>query len=326
MFALAEKLKKDIFILLRIFLIQYQAIKEIYEFLRITFSKHNDLDYIEMEMRHLAHMLEKTLQIPEKKKQNRLKRTKNYQSISNLIRKWDTEIGSSSQQIEWVKKIFREYTVHNEMGWYCDSIGKIERKLRGLKEIQKANVTNSQIAEIDLLEFMKGRRSVRNWTDNPVNEGQIKLLVEAASWAPSSCNRQTTRFIAIQDKQKMNAIAKTIKGGRNFFHRVPLLLVIVSDVRRYQFPEEKHIPYQDSAAAIQNLLLMAHRMGLSACWGSYTSDTFLILGERKVRKLLNIPRYYKITGIVAIGKPNMKVCMIPRTEVGRIMYMDKMNG
>ena len=281
---------------------------------------------MKMEMMHLAHMLEKTLQNPDKGERFKERGKVNLRRLESLICKWDKEVGELSSDINWVNKIYQEFTSYIETGQGCKLLGKVETRRRGLREIQQSNETNSQVAEIDLLEFMKGRRSIRDWTDEPVTEEHINLLVEAASWAPSSCNRQTDRYLVIRNKQRIKTISATVKGGRSFFYKAPILIIIVNDIRRYQFPDEKYIPYQDSAAAIQNILLMAHRMGLGTCWASYTSDTTLISRERKVRKLLNISHHYKITGIVAIGKPNMKVCTVPRREIDKILFVDKING
>lgn len=302
------------------------AAVDICDLFMITFSNFRDRDYMKMEMKHLAHMLEKVLQNPNKGKRLKEKKKADLRRLETLICKWDKEVGELSSDINWVKKIYQEYTLYIKTGHGCELLEKVETKLRGLREIQQANKTNSQIAEIDLLEFMKGRRSIRNWSDEHVTKEYINLLVEAASWAPSSCNRQTGRYLVIRDKQKIETISATVKGGRLFFYEAPILIIIVNDIRRYQFPDEKYIPYQDSAAAIQNMLLMAHRIGLATCWASYTSGTLLILRERKVRKLLKIPRYYKISGIVAIGKPKMRVCLIPRLDREKILFEDELDG
>lgn len=292
----------------------------------ITFSNFRDRDYMRMEMMHLAHMLEKILQNPDKVKRFQKRGKVHLRRLKSLICKWDKEVSELSNDINWVKQIYQEYTLYIKTGHGCKLLGKVETKLRGLREIQQSNKTNSQIAEIDLLEFMKGRRSIRNWSNEHVTKEYVNLLVEAASWAPSSCNRQTNRYIVIRNKRKIETISATVKGGRSFFNKAPILIVIVNDIRRYQFPDEKYTPYQDSAAAVQNMLLMAHRIGLAACWASYASDTLLILRERKVRKLLKIPYYYKISGIVAIGKPKMRVCLIPRFDREIILFGDELDG
>jgi len=306
----------------RILWIQYQALVEIYELLQTTFTRHRDQHYLRMETRHLAHMLEKNLQNPENLTRYKKNDASRLQRLESLLLRADKENSANLLDMKWAKRIAKEFTIYQRTGSYCEMLGKVQTELPGLKEIKEANATNSQVAEIDLVEFMKGRRSVRNWTHEDVPDEVVKILVEAGSWAPSSCNRQTCYFIAIKDKKKIAILADTVKGGRTFFRRAPLLLVVVNDVRRYQLPDERHIPYQDAAAAIQNILLMAHRMGLGTCWASFTSGTGIISNERKVRNFLKIPKHCKISGTIAIGKPDIKVCTIPRIELKNIIHSD----
>ncbi len=150
-------------------------------------------------------------------------------------------------------------------------------------------------------------------------------LIDAARWAPSSCNRQTLNFLIINNKEIIYKIAETVRGGKSFFKNAPLLIIVLVDFRPYNLPIEKYTIYQDVAAAIQNILLMAHSMGLGACWASYTSDTGMIINERRVRKELNIPNYFKIGGIIAVGEPDERVCNIPRKEVEDIIFINSFN-
>ncbi|MCG8607297.1 nitroreductase family protein, partial [bacterium] len=297
----------------RLLFIQVQALRDIGELLRFSGAAQDDHGLLATKMRHLAHMLEKSLENPEKSEEFCMHDEHRYQTLGRLIKRWESLREDMPGDIRWVKKIYHEFSMHRESGWYCVLLKMAETKLRGVKEIYEANDTNSQAAEIDLLQFIKGRRSIRDWLDEPVPEDQIELLVEAANWAPSSCNRQTSRFIVIRDKSAIREVASAGKGARSFFHKAPVLIVVVNDIRPYQMPDEKFVCYQDAAAAIQNMLLMAHRMGLAACWGTLTSDSGQIIKERGLRRILGIQQYFKVTGMVALGKPNARVCVIPRT-------------
>lgn len=143
--------------------------------------------------------------------------------------------------------------------------------------------------------------------------------------APSSCNRQSLHFIVLNDKDLIFKVGKTVKGGR-FFTSAPILITVLNDIRPYILPEEKYILYQDAAAAIENILIMAQKINLGACWGGYTSDSNQISNENRVRRLLKIPKFFKITGIIALGKPGEQVCIIPRRNIVNITsfnyYMD----
>ena len=291
-----------------------------------SFKKSNDKDLIRSEMRHIAHMLEKSLENKSNKDISIEKNEKCYHRLGFLISIWKQEYKVLPKDIKWTQKIYNEYTNHRETGWYCILLDKIESKLRGIKEIENNQGGLCKVAEIDLLQLMKGRRSIRSWKPDRITNEEINLLIEAAASAPNSCNRQTNRFIVIQKRKTIGDISRTIKGGRSFFYKAPLRIIVLNDLRSYQFPDELHTPFQDAAAAIENMLLMAYRIGLGACWGSYTSNTLLILNEKKINKMLKIPNYFSISGVVAIGKPNMRVCFIPRPNIEEITNYEVYSG
>ena len=57
-----------------------------------------------------------------------------------------------------------------------------------------------------LLTIIKSRRSIRHFKKTPVPQEHIKLLVEAATWAPSACNKQMWEFIYVNDEDIKNGI------------------------------------------------------------------------------------------------------------------------
>ena len=147
---------------------------------------------------------------------------------------------------------------------------------------------------MDILEFIKSRRSIRKFLDEPVEKTQLTTILEAARWAPSAGNCQPWRFIVITDRQK-------IKKFDPFFHQpwvltAPAVVVVLSvpeeSQKRYGITSNYYI--QDCAAATQNMLLMAHGLGLGSVWvGAFSREA--------VRKELEIPSQFDVFGIVCIG-------------------------
>src|SRR4030065_254325 len=67
----------------------------------------------------------------------------------------------------------------------------------------------SALAEVTL-KVIQDRRSIRDYTDDPVSESDLDLILEAARQAPSGENAQPWRFIIVKDetmRKKMGAIA-----------------------------------------------------------------------------------------------------------------------
>jgi len=76
----------------------------------------------------------------------------------------------------------------------------------------------------DLMELIKGRRSIRQWLDRPVEEEKIKAIITAGIYAPIACNFQATRFYIIRDRTMIAAIARNVSS---WFEEIypPVILV-----------------------------------------------------------------------------------------------------
>jgi len=151
-------------------------------------------------------------------------------------------------------------------------------------------------AKVDLLRIIKSRRSTRKFSDKPVEQDKIALLLEAARWAPSAGNSQPWRFVVVGDKKK-------IKKFDPFLHQpwvanAPVVIVVLA------LPSETHKLYgpgsnwyiQDCAAAVENMLLMAHELGLGAVW-------IVSFSKEAIRKQLGLNEQYDIVSIVSVGYP-----------------------
>lgn len=147
---------------------------------------------------------------------------------------------------------------------------------------------------MDILEFIKSRRSIRKFLDKPVEKEHLTKILEAARWAPSAGNCQPWRFIVITDKKK-------IKKFDPFIHqpwvlKAPAIIVVLAvpeeSQKRHGIASTFYI--QDCAAATQNILLAAHGLGLGAVWVATFS-------KEAVRKELEISSQYEIFGMVCVG-------------------------
>ncbi len=154
---------------------------------------------------------------------------------------------------------------------------------------------------MNILEIIKNRRSVRDFTDQKIPESAIKVLVEALRWAPSAGNLQSRKFYFVFNEDVRNKLAQA--GFRenlvSFIVRAPLVVVACADERiASQYGERgKHLYcIQDTAASIQNLLLAAHDLGLGTCWtGAFKED--------RVREILGLPENLRPVVIVPVGYP-----------------------
>lgn len=150
---------------------------------------------------------------------------------------------------------------------------------------------------MDLIEAIRDRRSIRSFTDKPVLDNTINELINLAQWAPSAGNRQARDFIIIRDNKTKEKLCSAALD-QEFIKEAPVVIIVCANEERsaLRYGERGHTLYciLDAAAAVQNLLLAVHSLGLGACWISAFSDL-------KVKAILNLPRFLRPIAIIPIG-------------------------
>ena len=107
---------------------------------------------------------------------------------------------------------------------------------------------------MDAIDTIFTRRSIRAYTDQPVPEAMVELLLKAAMQAPSAGNQQAWQFVVITDRARLNHLAEVLPFGK-MLTSAPVSIVVCGDLSL-----EKSQGYwiQDCSAATQNILLAAH--------------------------------------------------------------------
>jgi len=188
----------------------------------------------------------------------------------------------------------RDLLSSEEKDW-CEKIlfGKSNNK----KLINHKKYTASR----EFLDVLKNRRSVRIWEEAELDNEVFKELIDAAKWAPSSCNRQPWSFIVTKNKDKIELLYN-IKGQK-FLKDAPNCILVL--INKKAWGDKKSFEYfsgLDAGAAIQNLLLKAEDMGLGACWVNWNPKSLSQEDERKVKEKFNIPENFEIISIIPIGE------------------------
>mgnify|MGYP000498951469 CR=1 FL=1 len=107
------------------------------------------------------------------------------------------------------------------------------------------------------------RRSTRKFSDKPIPEDEMELIVQAALHAPSGMGLQTWQFTVVRSREKIQmlaaAIEKTLdRQGYDMYQ--PRVLVIPSNEKESRFGRE------DDACAMENIFLAAHSLGIGSVW------------------------------------------------------------
>ena len=150
---------------------------------------------------------------------------------------------------------------------------------------------------MDVFTAIKGRRSIREFTDQMVAKEILLKLLEAAVWSPSGGNAQTWRFVAITDQEKMKKI-KMLSPGLS--RGAPAVIVIAQDLSLAKHiggeMGSETISKMDSAMAAQNIMLAAYEMGLGTC-------AVASFHQNAVGKFLKFPEHIKPQLLVSVGHP-----------------------
>ena len=147
---------------------------------------------------------------------------------------------------------------------------------------------------VPVIDIIRSRRSVREFLDRPVEDELIANILDAGRWAPSGLNNQPWHFVVVRDREITGSLAGCTRYS-SIVHSAPLLIAVFLD-QDVMYDHTKDV--QACGAAIQNMLLAAHGMGLGAVWLGE------ILNQKdEVRDILDTPGSLELMAVVAIGYP-----------------------
>lgn len=164
--------------------------------------------------------------------------------------------------------------------------------------------TGDKLLMNDTIRSLFGRRSIRDFTEQPVPKAYLDVILQTGIYAPSGHNMQTWQFTVIQDQAKIRhlkeIIAETVKDKRNihfYGFNNPQVIILISNDRR------NNDGIQDSSCAAENMMLAAHSFGIGSVW---INALCTICDEPEIRQLLDeygIPHQHIVWAMLAMGYP-----------------------
>jgi nitroreductase len=153
-------------------------------------------------------------------------------------------------------------------------------------------------AEMDAVKkLLYERRSTRQFKDKPVPENLIREILRAGLMAPQGCNVGSTRFIVLRGREGW----KLVQSDIPIEHGV--IIVICQDMSVYRALKfDERYPqniYYDAAAAADHMCLMAHALGLGACWLTHGEET-----QKKLREHFGLPETFVSRCHIVVGWPD----------------------
>lgn len=142
-------------------------------------------------------------------------------------------------------------------------------------------------------EAIKTRRSIRRYTGEALTDQQLHMLLEAGFYAPTARNLQPTSFVVIQDKALLEQIAVEQPNAK-YCVEAGCGILICGD----RNVDEDGYLAENAAAAIQNMMLAAHAIGLGTVWcGVYPREPRV----ESFRKICKLPAHILPVGFMIVG-------------------------
>lgn len=182
---------------------------------------------------------------------------------------------------------------------------------------------------MELIEGIKGRRSVRQFTDRKVERETIETIIDAARFAPTWKNSQTPRYVVVESRETMERIAAEGVMGRE--HNAGIIkgaaaLVVLTSIKEISgyepdgsFTTSKGNEWQmfDAGIAAQTFCLAAHGYGV----GSVIMGIF---DEREVARIIGLDDSRTVSALIAIGYPAQAPNPPKRREIGEyVTWIDE---
>lgn len=162
---------------------------------------------------------------------------------------------------------------------------------------------------METLEAIKTRRSIRKFSDQPVEPEKLQAVLEAVQQAPSWSNKQCWSLVVVQDQQVRASISE-LSFVESFFStygyksnpaqkglaQAPIVLVACADPQQSGDLRGEQYYMADLGIASQNLMLAAHDLGLGTVFVG-------VFDEEQLKGLLGIPPQIRIVGLFPLGYP-----------------------
>ena len=179
---------------------------------------------------------------------------------------------------------------------------------------------------MELNQAIAGRRAIREYTSQPVDEKTLRRLIDAAVHAPSAINQQPWTFTVVRDRNLLDRISqeakahmlatlpedtqsdhfRTILGDPDFhiFYHAPALILVSANAQGPWIVE-------DCALAAENLMLAAYAEGLGSCWIGFAQG---FLNTTEGKNLLALPAAWVTVAPIIVGHPKAAPPAVPRKE------------
>ena len=151
-------------------------------------------------------------------------------------------------------------------------------------------------------ELLKSRRSIRQYSDQKIEEEKISQLTAAALMSPASKRSNPWEFIVVEEKEMLKKLSECRNNGSQMLAGAPLAVVVLADTSK------SDVWIEDVSIAALIIQLQAQDLGLGSCWVQ-VRERYTATGmpsDEFVRGVLDIPLQLQVLSVIAIGHKGME--------------------
>jgi len=208
-----------------------------------------------------------------------------------------------SKIFDWGKQVYEDY-LNNDLYKYLDK-----------------GVSGDDLIDIGKLDnffqLVQKRQSIRKFADGKIPDDIIKKILTCGIHSPSSCNRQSWRYITFTKKLDKQYIAKI--RDVSFLENAPLIICVLVDIDVYTSNSQGDVritPVMDGSATIMNIITACTAAGLASCWVNFVAS----VGDENMKsfkKYFNISSNYVPISLIAVGKHLSKLQKPAREDISK---------
>lgn len=168
-----------------------------------------------------------------------------------------------------------------------------------------------------LPDLLKARRSVRQFSAEPVPDGLVDEAIRMAQRSPSVCNRQCPRVYVVTDRPLIQKILELQGGSRGFADQVDKLLMVGGDLNAFNSPRERNQLFFDAGLFAMTLMYALQYLGVGTCPLHWCVDSAT---DRRVRTWAGVDEAHTLAALIAVGSlpETFKVCASQRLPLEKI--------
>ena len=156
------------------------------------------------------------------------------------------------------------------------------------------------------------RRSIRKYSQEPVESGKLELILKAGTYAPTGMGMQSPVIVAVENPEDRRAVMELncqARGGNGDpYYGAPVIVLVLADPQR-------HTCVEDGSCVLNTMMLAAHSLGVGNCWIHGEREMFELPKGKALLEKWGLPGTLRGVGALAIGYPQGEAAQAkPRKE------------